>query len=94
MSAASVTPTSVRFGLTCGSPSEDGLEDGAGVTVGNRFEALPWDEPVPDMGGKVVGGSVGGGVGCWVVGGGETTTTSVADWLKDFEPFAVAFAVS
>jgi hypothetical protein len=96
VSAASVTRTSERFGLTVGSPTEGELEDGDGETVGNRLDALPWDDPVPDMGGKVVAGngSVAPGCGVVVLGGGETTTTSVADPLKDFAPFPVALAVS
>jgi hypothetical protein len=48
------------------------------------------------MGGKVVAGNGSVALGCGVVvlGGGETTTTSVADALKDFAPFPVAEAVS
>jgi hypothetical protein len=97
VSAASVTRTSVRFGFTDGRPSEDAPGDGVGVTVGNRLDGLPGDDPVPDMGGTFVDGSVGRGLGCGVAvveGGGETTTMSVADALKDFAPFAVASAVS
>lgn len=98
VAAASATRTcTVFFGFTGGRPSEAGLEEGEGPTVGNRPDGLPGDTPVPDIGGKDVGGSVTGGVlGCVVgeLGGGEVTTTSVAEPLNDFEPLPVALAVS
>ena len=86
----------VFFGFTGGSPSEPALEVGDGPTVGNRLDGLLGDTPVPDIGGKDVGGSVTGGVlGC-VVGVVDcaVTTTSVADPLNDLDALPVAFAVS
>src|ERR1700722_15159031 len=88
---------SALFGLTCGRPIEPEL--GLALlapTVGKRLPGSPGETTAPAIGGRDDGGGrvVTGNVGLLVLPVGLTTTTSVAEPVKDFAPVALAVADS
>jgi len=74
--------------FTRGRPSEVELGLPLACTVGNRPEGLPGEIPVPEITGSICGG----GRVTTGAAGRDTTTTSVAESVKEYAPLAEAVA--